>query len=75
MYGTSRFGEKLKKRSSGTETGKIEEKRLETDKFLKDSRNSWSIQENLQFKDQNCKQKDDVWYSKNGEDSRDSRMT
>ena len=52
MYGTSWFGEKLK-RSLGTETEKIEQKRLQTDKFVEDSRNSWKTKENLQFEDQN----------------------
>ena len=52
MYGTSRFGEKLK-RSLGTETEKIEEKRLQTDEFVEDSRNSQKTREKLQFEDQN----------------------
>ena len=53
------------KKKLGTETGKIEEKRLETDKFVEHSRNSWKTRENLQFKDQNWKPKDDVRYSEN----------
>ena len=39
IYETSRFGQKFK-RSSGTETGKIEEKRLQTDEFVEHLRNS-----------------------------------
>ena len=35
MYRTSRFDEKLK-RSLGTETEKIEEKRLQTNEFVED---------------------------------------
>ena len=59
MYGTSRFGQKFK-RSSGTETGKIEEKRLQTDEFVEHSRNSRKTREKLQFGDQKLKIKDKV---------------
>ena len=57
MYGTSRFGQKFK-RSSGMETGKIEEKRLQTDEFVEDLRNSRKTREELQFGNQKLKIKD-----------------
>ena len=43
------------KSSSGTETGKIEEKHLQTDKFVEHSRNSRKTREKLQFGDQKLK--------------------
>ena len=57
MYETSRFGQKFK-RSLGTETGKIEEKCLQTDEFVEHSRNSRKTREKLQFGDQKLKIKD-----------------
>ena len=44
MYKTSRFGQKFK-RSSDTETEKIEEKCLQTDEFVEHLRNSWKTRE------------------------------
>ena len=41
------------KRSSVTETGKIDEKRLESNEFVEDSRNSRKTREKLQFEDGN----------------------
>ena len=43
------------KRSLAMENGKIEEKRLETDEFVEDSRNSRKTREKLQFRDQKLK--------------------
>ena len=57
MYEMSWFGQKFK-RSSGTETGKIEEKHLQTDEFVEHSRNSRKTGEKLQFGDQKLKIKD-----------------
>ena len=57
MYETSRFCQKFK-RSSGTETGKIEEKHLQTDEFVEHLRNSRKTGEKLQFGDQKLKIKD-----------------
>ena len=57
------------------ETGKIEEKRLQTDEFVEHLRNSRKTREKLQFGDQKIEVKRTKEINEKRADSRDSRMT